>query len=446
MPPAGRGEAANRAFERRRRVLLSIAGNIGARVASFAVIVAASRFALAGVGPERFGIWMTIASLLGILNLLDFGIGNGLVVPVAARAGRGDRDGLQRIVTLGVLVTVTIGAAAALTLSIAVRFAHWSWLFKGASAPVLAEAGHALLLFALLLGLSLPLQTVHRILAGMQRAYLSHFLSLGCSLAALAVLFATRSQGFGIATYILLTLGTAQLPGLIALALITREGLIRPSSLLGNDGGDRRILFSAGGLFFALQIGALIGWGSDQILVSALSGPADAAIYAIAARIFMLVSIPFYIANAPLWATYAEALDRNDKVYVRRTLRLSLSATFIGASLLSFVMALASPMLWQLFSGGLLRYNWPLICGLAMWTTIDCTANALAMFLNGARVLREQLWTVSVFVLISIPMKAWIIASGNFSTMPFYTSLIYLVTLGVVYGFALRQRIAAALH
>ncbi|MCW4461894.1 MATE family efflux transporter [Sphingomonas sp. BT-65] len=439
------GEALMRAAERRRRVLLSITSNVGARVASFAVILVASRFALADIGTERFGIWMTIASLLSVLNLLDFGIGNGLVVPVAGRVGRNDVAGLQRIVTLGLLTTLVIGAIAALLLVAAALYADWRWLFKSASSGALVEAGQALLVFATLLGLSLPLQTVHRILAGMQRAYLSHFLSLGCSTLSLIVLFATQSQKFDLVGYILLTLGIAQLPGLIALGFLAREGLIRPAALRCGAGGDFRLMFSAGGLFLALQFGALIGWGSDQILVSALSGPADAAVYAVGARIFMLVSIPFYIINAPLWAAYAEALDRGDREYARRTLRISLLATLGGATMFGLAMVLASPVLWQLFSGGALRYDRVLIWGLAIWTAIDCAANALAMFLNGAHLLKEQLWTVVVFVLLSIPLKAWVIVNISFSMIPFVTAVIYLGTLAIVYAFTLRRSIARVL-
>ena len=36
------------------------------------------------LGPERFGIWMTVASFAGLLSFMDLGVGNGLINRIAS--------------------------------------------------------------------------------------------------------------------------------------------------------------------------------------------------------------------------------------------------------------------------------------------------------------------------------------------------------------------------
>lgn len=434
-----------RTHERQRRAALTIIANFVARVASFGVITLASRLALESMGVVRFGIWMTIAGFIALLNFLDFGIGNGLIGPIARSNEDGQHGEQARLITMGLVATVVVGAISAALLTVGAATIPLHWLFRGIAGEDLAQTRTALLVFAVLLGISLPLQTVNRIFVGLQRAYVTHMLSIVVSVGIAAVLLATRHMGLSIVDYVFVTFGSLQLPGLLSLGLLAFEGRIVLSALHGARLADYRPLFTVGFAFLALQAGALLGWGSDQILVSILRGPADAGVYAIAVRIFMLVSIPLYIANAPLWPIYAHAIERGDLHDVRAHLRRSLLGSLVGASLLCATVVVAGPHIWHLFSGGRIPYAATLIGAFALWTIIDCTANALAMFLNGAHIIRPQLVSVAVFIGLAIPIKVMILTWYGIAAIPLVTSAIYLVSLAIVYIVWMRSAIARTL-
>lgn len=455
LRPFDTATSEGRALERQRRAGLTIIANFGARVASFGVITLASRLALENMGVVRFGIWMTIAGFIALLNFLDFGIGNGLIGPIA-RASSDDAGDVRRdaktpnldqarLITMGIAATTLVGVVSGIVLSLAALQMPPRWLFRGISAGDVAEARTALVVFAILLGVSLPLQTVNRIFVGLQRAYVTHVLSIIVSLAITGLLIVTRHWGLTIVDYVFVTFGSLQLPGLLSLALLGIEGKVAPHTLRGTHVRDYRPLFTVGFAFLALQAGALLGWGSDQILVSILSGPADAGVYAIAVRIFMLVSIPLYIANAPLWAVYAHAIEQGDMDEVRGYLRRSLTGTLVGACLLGLLIVVTGPMVWDVFAGGHIPYAATLVIAFAIWTVIDCTANALAMFLNGAHIIRPQLLTVGVFALLAIPTKIWVIRHYGIEVVPFVTAALYLATFAVVYTVLLRAAIGRVL-
>lgn len=434
-----------RARERQRRAAVTIAANFVARVASFGVITLASRLALESMGVVRFGIWMTIAGFIALLNFLDFGIGNGLIGPIARSNEEGQHSEQARLITMGLSATVMVGAVSAALLAVGAATIPLHWLFRGITGEDLAQTRTALIVFAVLLGLSLPLQTVNRIFVGMQRAYVTHVLSIMVSAGMTTILLATRHMALSIVDYVFVTFGSLQLPGLLSLALLAYEGRVVPATLRSARLADYRPLFSVGLAFLALQAGALLGWGSDQILVSILRGPADAGVYAIAIRIFMLVSIPLYIANAPLWPIYAHAIERGDLSDVRKHLRRSLLGSLAGAGLLCTAIVLAGPHVWNVFSGGRIPYAATLIATFALWTIIDCTANALAMFLNGAHIIRPQLVSVAVFVGLAIPVKVMILTRYGIAAIPLVTSAIYLASLTVVYVIWMRPAIARTL-
>ena len=445
LGPYDVSSAEGRALERQRRATLTIVANICARIMSFGLIILVSRLALEDMGVVRFGVWMTIASLISLLNFLDFGIGNGLVGPIARTSNATGDEELARLVTMGIAATACIAIVAGVVLASLSMTMPLSWLFHGVGSEDLIAARRALFIFSILLCISLPLQTVNRIFAGMQRAYITHIITFIVCILVCAGMIATRDVKLDIEWYVVISFGSLQIPGILSTLILVVERKIMPRLLAGRHVADYRPLFAVGALFLALQVGALIGWGSDQILVSALRGPVDAAIYAIAVRIFMLVSIPLYIANAPLWAAYAHAIERRDLADVKATLRRSLLGSLLAAAVLALIVNLLGREIWHLFSGGRVPYDATLMFAFAIWTTMDCTANALAMFLNGANILKPQLAIVIVFTTISVPGKIIVMNRYGISVIPLVTAGIYLATLAVVYVTALRPAIGRTL-
>src|ERR1700692_3845800 len=61
------------------------------------------------LGDERFGLWMTISSVLAMANFADFGIGNGLLNAVADAYGKDDYERIRRAVSSGFAVLFGVG-------------------------------------------------------------------------------------------------------------------------------------------------------------------------------------------------------------------------------------------------------------------------------------------------------------------------------------------------
>ena len=83
--------------------------NAGSTALGLLAVVITVPLTLSYLGEERFGVWMTIASLSGVLSILDLGVGNAMINRVVAAKATGDALYLRRVITQGLLLLSAIG-------------------------------------------------------------------------------------------------------------------------------------------------------------------------------------------------------------------------------------------------------------------------------------------------------------------------------------------------
>src|SRR5439155_14854316 len=100
-----------RARERKRRVLLTAVSTIFSKAVSLLIILVSVPLTVHYLGPERYGLWMTISSFIALMSFADLGLGNGLVNAISQADGAGDRQLARRSVSAGffLLLGVSVG-------------------------------------------------------------------------------------------------------------------------------------------------------------------------------------------------------------------------------------------------------------------------------------------------------------------------------------------------
>jgi O-antigen/teichoic acid export membrane protein len=435
-----------RHLERYRRAALTTMLSVLARGASLAVLFVSLRVALPYLGQARFGVWMTISSLTTVLLVFDFGIGNSMVSRVANLVARGDEPGLIRQIAYGLAVLSGIGIVVGGVLAAVAAWAPIAWLYRGATPGLVAEARSALMVFCVLFGLSIPLQTAHRIYAGLQEGYFALATAGVMSLVSLLLLPFLPGLHAGIRGFLLATYGLQVASGaVLVLALHRRFRLALPErGELRRD--DLRTLLSSGGLFFLLQVAGVIGWDMDATLVSALIGPAAVAIYSVVQQMFLLVSGPLAMLNAPLWGSYADAHARGEVRYLRTTLRRSMLGTFGIATVGVAVIAALHTPLSHLLTKDVVQVSGTFVVIFGLWTVVSATGGALAMYLNGLHILLPQVGSSLSFVAVALLLKLLLIGPYGLPGVVSATLLSYLLTVAVPYLTVFRKTLAAPLR
>lgn len=445
LAPFDTTTAQGREAERYRRVMLTVLANAMSKGLAMVVMVLGVALTLPYLGAERFGMWATVAGFAGLLAVLDLGVGNALTNHVAERASTRDVPSVRQAISGGLGVLLLLGTFVAIALCLVASAIPWDRVMLLRDPVLIVEARQTGMLFAILFGLSLFTNGIHRIFAGLQRGFESHLVSaLGSLLAAVGIWCAAEAQA-GISVLLAITLGSQIGSSLLLMILLTRRDLLSRRGLPNAIRREAPLLFRTGGLFFILQIGIMVGWGSDGLIISSTLGAAQVAVYGVTQRLFQFVVQPLAVLNAPLWAAYADAHVRGDKAFVTRTFKRSMLLTAGVAT--GGVCALAALSQWLLaqWTGGTVEIPPAFIYMFAIWTVLEAIGNAFAMFLNGSFIVRQQVIVVLVFTLAALPMKILGVQMLGIIAIPLISAGVYLIVTVGFYGVLFRPRLRAVL-
>lgn len=430
-----------RSAERYRLAAWAILANVGSKGTAMAVMVLSVSLTIPYLGTQRFGIWMTVASFAGMLSFLGLGVGNALTNHVAGRAAQRDPALLRQAISGGLGFLLMIGLAVGASLYLLASGLPWATLIKVDDAALLLEAQEAAKLFAVLFGLHLFTTGIQSVFAGLQRTFEVYLAATLGSLFSLGVLFIAAQAQAGIPALLAATFGIQSLSTLLLLGVLLRRDLFSLSEIRLAVKQETSGLIRIGGLFFVLQVGTMIGWGADALIISSALGPAQVAIYTMAQRLFQFVTQPLAMVNMPLWGAYADAHAKGDVAFIRRTFRASMLLTLGGSLLGVTVLFFSSEWVLHYWTRGNVEVPTLLLGLIALWTVLECCGAAFAMFLNGVQVVKQQVIVVAAFCLLVLPLKMVGIQQIGLIAIPLAAVAVYALTHIYFYGFVFFPKI-----
>jgi O-antigen/teichoic acid export membrane protein len=430
-----------RSKERYRKALLSILANVLSRALSLVLTLLSISLTLPYLGVERFGIWMTVASFAGLLTFLDLGVGNALTNHVADRSAKGNQDLLRQAITGGLGLLAVIGFGVGFMLWLVATYLPWGSILKVEQTNLLAEARLAAMWFAVLFGVSVFTSGVQNVFAGLQKAYVGHLISGFSSLVACFILWYATSEEQGIAILLAIIMGAPMLAGLMLFTLLAAQKKFSFHDIKRMAELESKHLFKAGSLFFLLQIGTMVGWGMDSLLISSTLGVAQVAVFSVVQRLFMFATQPLAIINAPLWAAYADAHSRNEVTFIRETLKKSLIITLIFSFLAIVTLIIFQSSIIKNLTKSNVAAPISFVFTYGLWVVVQNCGNAFSMFLNGVNVIKPQVVAVLTFIAIVFPMKIYLMQDYHLSGLMSATIISYIIGPIFLYSIIYRKEI-----
>ena len=260
------------------------------------------------INPTRYGIWLTLSSIIGWFGFFDIGFGNGLRNRFAEAITKGE-DELARIyisttyAILSLIITVLL-----VTFFCINPFINWTKILN-APAGMGRELGLLALIVFTFFCLQFVLQLITTVITANQRpAKASMFNFLG-SLVSLLIIFILTKTTSGNLIYLGLALGSTPVLVLIASTswFYTHEYKKYAPSLKYVKFNYARNLMSLGIKFFFIQIASIVLYQTDNIIIAQLFGPAEVTPYNIVYKYFGVVTMVLSIVMMPLWSAFTEA-------------------------------------------------------------------------------------------------------------------------------------------
>lgn len=427
-----------RAKERQRRIVMTAVAAAGTKIVTIGTTFITVPLTVNYLGTERFGMWATISSFVGLLSFADLGIGNGLLNAISEANGKDDKQLAKEYVSSAFFLMIGLAVILAAGFSLVNKLVSWPSIFNVNSQTAIVEAGPAIIIFMVCFLVNLPLGIVQRIQMGYQEGFVnSIWLTVGhlFSLAGLLVVIYARA---GLPWLVLAMVGGPVLSSFmngVALFRSRRSYLLPRPSYVSWDAMYK--ILKLGILFFFLQLATSLAYTSDNIVIAQVLGPDKVTQYAVPYKLFAFLPMFASFALNPLWPAYGEAITRKDLAWVKRILQRSIVGTLILVGSLSIILVLIGKPIIDIWVGSSISPSFALLLGFGVWALLRSLGNTLAMFLNGANIIRFQVITALSMASVSVVAKIYLAQSfgvagivwamvGAYTILSFIPQILYM--------------------
>jgi O-antigen/teichoic acid export membrane protein len=356
------------------------------------------------VNPTSYGIWLTLSSIVGWFGFFDIGFGHGLRNKLAESIAQGQYDLAKKYIsTTYAILCIIIGVVLVIFLSIN-PLLDWAYILN--TSP---DLGSELRVVALIVFTFFCLQFVLKLIttvltANQEPAKASLFNFLG-SLFSLMVIFVLTKTTEGNLIYLGAALSFTPVMVLISSSIwfYTHEYKRYAPTLAKVDFSLARDLMSLGVKFFVLQIGALVLFSTNNVIITQLFGPEEVTPFNIAFKLFNIVNMGFGIVVTPMWSAFTDAYVRKEFDWIKNTLSKIRKIWFL-AFLLSVCILIASPFLYHIWVGDAVEVPFALSAAMCLYVVVAIWQTMHVFFLNGIGKIKLQLYLVTSTALINIPL------------------------------------------
>jgi len=302
---------ANRGLERYRRAGITASSSFIAKALNILISFLSVPLTVHYLGAERYGVWLTISSLITWMSMTDFGLaGNALVNVLAETHGREDRKGAQQYSASAFWALSGISAVAGVICLASFRLIPWRAVFRTSAATSTHELQLAVALTLFFFVVNFPLSMQNSIYSAYQDGFLSNIWGIGTNSASLlALIFVSRTHG-GLPQLVLALSGTRAFIAVINYVYMFR----RYDWLLPVPSAVRwqciKRLFSLGGKYLVTQLASLGIYQSQPIIITQMLGPEKVVIFVVAYKIIALPMDLCFMATQPFISAFGEARAR----------------------------------------------------------------------------------------------------------------------------------------
>lgn len=360
--------------------------------------------------PTRYGIWITLSSLIAWFGFFDIGLGHGLRNRFAEALATGQHE-LARVYvsTTYAILSIIIGSIL-LLFYVANPFINWN-LILNASQDVVAQTELSIL--ALVVFTFFCLRFIFKLIATIlmadQRPALASTLDLFGNILVLLLVFLLIYSTKGSLLYLGVAMSFSPVFVLLTASLLFFKGKYRlysPSAKFVDlsRSGD---LLTLGFKFFIIQIAAVLLYQTNTIIIAQLFGPDQVTPYFVAFKYFSVLIMGFTIVITPFWSAFTEAWAKQEIQWIKNVMR-KLFWLWGGLLGLGLIMLISSQWVFSIWVGEKVTVNHTISTLICAWVLLNAWNGIFSQFLNGVGKLQLQLRLGIMAAMANVPLAVFL--------------------------------------
>lgn len=358
------------------------------------------------LNPTKYGIWITLTSVIAWFSFFDIGLGNGLRNKFATAKAESKEELARTYISTTYAIISIISLVLFVVFFIVNQFLDWGKILNTTNDIV--ELEKLVFIVFSVFCLQFIIKLINVVFVADQRPAISSGINTLGNLISLIVVFILVKTTQGSLLYLGASFSIINLvvPLLAGIWFFNTSYKKYSPSLKYIDFSYLKELISLGTRFFIMQGAALAVFMTDNIIITQISGPQDVTPYNIAYKYFGIVTMVFTIITAPMWSAYTEAYVKKDFTWIRQATRKVYKLwglAFIGLIFMLFV----SNYAYQFWIGDSVNIPFLLSAVMALWVMLSTSIMVFSNFLSGISKIKLSLWH-SVFVsIINIPLSIY---------------------------------------
>ncbi len=395
----------------------NILGSFGVKGLSILTSFILIPFTIDLLNKEKYGIWITIFSIVTWFNMMDIGLGNGFRNKFS-EAIAVDKKNLAKAYIQTLYSSMAIISGLLLMLFFIVNhFLNWYHILN---IPEHFDENIDLItgiVFVLFCG-QLILKNISTILLSLQKTTFSNSLIfLGNLLALILIFLFDKFYTTSLLSIAIIFMVSPIIVFSITTIIVFNNYLseFKPSFFAIPQKKYFNELMTLGIKFFLIQITSIVMFSSSSIIISQLYGPSSVTPYNVTYQLFAAVQIVFGIIITPFWTAFTEAYAKKDYNWIKKSLKklvLLWGIFSIGILLLWLV----SPIIFKIWLGDKviiphqLSFQFALFSVLMTWSTI------FSFFLAGIGKITISLYGAIFQCIVYIPLAVFLAKGVNLNT------------------------------
>lgn len=362
------------------------------------------------LNPTKYGIWITLISIIGWFGFFDIGLGHGLRNRFAEALATGKNE-LARVYVSTTYAILSLIISGVLVLFYAInQFLNWNLILN-------VEVGISLQTELSLLAvvvftffcLSFVFKLITTILTADQQPAKASFFDLLGKIIALLLIFILTKTTNGSLLYLGIVMSSAPVLVLLLSSIWFFNGKYSAysPSFKFVDFSKAKDLLSLGVKFFVIQIAAALLYHTNNIIIAQLFGPAEVTPYNVAFKYFSVLMMGFSIVITPFWSAFTEAWAKKEISWIKKSMHKLFQ--FWGLLvIIGIIMLVFSSWIYRVWIGDKVTISYTMSALVATWVLLIAWNGIYSQFLNGLGKIKLQLYLGISSALLNVPLAIFL--------------------------------------
>lgn len=355
---------------------------------------------------EKYGIWITIFSIVSWFSMMDLGLGHGFKNRFAESLAQNSINDCKAYIKVFYQSMVLVALSIILASCLVVPLINWHSILN-LDSSFNENMTTILLMVFTLFALQLLTKNILFLLLAYQKTALSNFITLVANIISLSVIYWLNFVGirslycvalaFMFSPVLVNTIAT-----LIFFYKMKGRGIF-PSIDLRIDFSYFKEISGIGIKFFLIQLTTIVVYSSANVIITNLYGPSEVSVYNTSFKLFGTLQGFFTIIIVPFWVAFNEAYNKKELQWIKNSIK-NLLFVWLCFCISAYFIYLYSDEIFAYWIGDKLVIPKSLSFQFFVFTTVLSFQTIFMHFINGVGKIGLNLIISLTQMIMAVPL------------------------------------------